>query len=83
VNNIFIRPAHREDFENISRLIAAQNKNPETHCIQSDTGEEYQGIQRELTQLDSSSAICFVAAFQDDRLIGALGSELDEELGRG
>jgi len=83
LNDIFIRPARREDFESISRLIAAQNKNPHTHCIQSDTGEEYQDIHREMTHLDSSSAICFVAAFQDDHLIGALGSELDEELGRG
>jgi GNAT superfamily N-acetyltransferase len=83
VNNIFIRQARREDFEIIARLIADQNKNPETHCIQSDTGEEYQGIHREMTHLDLSSAICFVVAFQDAQLIGVLGSELDEELGRG
>jgi ribosomal protein S18 acetylase RimI-like enzyme len=83
VSNNIIRLACREDFEIISRLIANQSKQPETHCIQSDTGEEYQSIQRELVQLDLSSALCFVAAFQDDQLIGALGSELDEELGRG
>lgn len=83
MNNSFIKQAHREDFEVISRLIAEQNKNPETHCIHSDTGEEVQGIQREMTHLDMDSEICFVVAFQDNQLIGALGSELDEELGRG
>lgn len=83
MNNISIKQAHREDFDSISRLIADQNKNPQTHCIQSDTGEDYQAILREMTHLDLSSAICFVVAFQDDRLIGVLGCELDEELGRG
>lgn len=83
MNNISIRRAHREDFEAISKLIAEQNKNPEMHCIHSDTGEDYQSIQREMIHLDLDSAICFVAAFQDGQLIGALGSELDEELGRG
>jgi ribosomal protein S18 acetylase RimI-like enzyme len=83
VNNISIRPAHREDFEIISRLIADQNKQPATHCIQSDTSEDFQGVQRELTDLDSSSALRFVVALQADCLIGAVGCELDEELGRG
>lgn len=83
MNNFLVRSVQREDFESISSLIAEQNKNPETHCIQSDTGERAQDVQRELIQLDSDSALCCVAAFQDDHLIGALGSELDEELGRG
>jgi ribosomal protein S18 acetylase RimI-like enzyme len=82
VNNISIRQANREDFDSISRLIADQNKSPQTHCIQSDTGEDDQAILREMTHLDSSSASCFVVACQDDRLIGVLGCELDEELGR-
>ncbi|MBI5565153.1 MAG: GNAT family N-acetyltransferase [Chloroflexi bacterium] len=83
MNDIVIKPAHREDFEIISKLIADQNKMPATHCIQSDTSEDDQGIQRELAGLDLSSALRFVVALQADRLIGALGCELDEELGRG
>jgi ribosomal protein S18 acetylase RimI-like enzyme len=83
VNNVIIRQAKAEDFETISKLIADQNKNPETHCIQSDTGNDYQSIQNEITRLDLDSGICFMAAFQGDQLIGALGCELDEELGRG
>ena len=83
MNDIVIRPAYREDFEIISKLIADQNKLPATHCIQSETSEDYQGIQREMTGLDLSSALRLAVAFQTDRLIGALGCELDEELGRG
>jgi ribosomal protein S18 acetylase RimI-like enzyme len=83
MNNLSIRPARKEDFEIVSKLIADQNKNPETHCIQSDTGVDYQSIQNEIIRLDLDSGICFMVAFQDDQLIGTLGCELDEELGRG
>ncbi len=64
-------------------MIADQNKNPETHCIQSDTGNDYQSIQNEITRLDLDSASCYMVAFQDSQLIGTLGCELDKELGRG
>jgi len=83
VNNTAIRQAHKDDFEIISKLIAFQNKSPKTHCIQSDTGDSYQNIHSEIARLDLSSEICFVMAFQDDQLIGVLGSELGKELGRG
>lgn len=81
--NNTIKQATKEDFEIISKLIADQNKNPETHCIQSDTGDNYQNIQNEIVRLDSNSGICFVMASQNDKLIGTLGCELDEDLGRG
>jgi GNAT superfamily N-acetyltransferase len=83
MSNIAIRPARKEDFLIISKVIADQNKNPETHCIQSDTGNDYQSIQNEIIRLDLDSGICFMVAFQDNQLIGTLGCELDEELGRG
>jgi hypothetical protein len=83
MNNLSVRPARDEDFEMIAKVIADQNKNPATHCIQSDTGSDYQSIQNEITRLASDAGICFVMAFQNDQLRGILGCELDEELGRG
>jgi len=83
MHNISIRAAKAEDFETISKLIADQNKNPETHCIQSDTGNNYQSIQNEIIRLASEAGICFIMAFHNGELIGTLGCELDQELGRG
>jgi ribosomal protein S18 acetylase RimI-like enzyme len=83
VSNIAVKSANKEDFEIISKLVADQNKNPETHCIQSDTGDDYQSILNEMDRLDLNSGIRFVIALQNSRLIGTLGCELDEELGRG
>jgi ribosomal protein S18 acetylase RimI-like enzyme len=78
---ITIRQAQTEDFENIAKLIVDQNRNPKTHCIQSDTGSDYQSVQNEIVRLDSG--VRFVSAFQNDQFVGTLGCELDEELGRG
>ncbi len=83
MNDISIRQARRKDFDDISMLIARQNLNPRTHCIQSDTGKDHQAVLREMNQLDMDSALCCAAAFREDNLIGVLGCELDEPLGRG
>jgi len=58
LNNITIKQAGTEDFETISKLIADQNKNPGTHCIQSDTGNDYQSIQNEIVRLVSDVGFC-------------------------
>ncbi|MBN1427445.1 MAG: GNAT family N-acetyltransferase [Anaerolineae bacterium] len=83
MNDITIKQANAEDFETISKLIADQNKNPDTHCIQSDTGNSYQSIHNEMVRLDSDAGICFVMAFQNGEMIGTMGCELDQDLGRG
>jgi ribosomal protein S18 acetylase RimI-like enzyme len=83
VNNILLRQAETEDFETLSKLIAAQNQSPNTHCIQSDTGKDYRSIQAEMIRLAAEAGICFILAFQNGELAGALGCELDQELGRG
>ena len=83
MTNTTIRQAKAEDFETIAKLIAEQNKNPATHCIQSDTGDTYQSIQNEMLRLAAEAGICCMAAFQNGELAGTLGCELDQELGRG
>jgi len=83
MRDISIQTAKAEDFETISKLIADQNKNPETHCIQSDTGDTYQSVQSEIIRLAAEAGICFMTASQNGELIGTLGCELDQELGRG
>ena len=83
MKNIEIRKAQNAEFDVIARLIVDQNKNPATHCIQSDTGADYDGVRQEISNLAARSEVCFVAAFQANQLVGTLGCELDEEMGRG
>ncbi|MHB8136476.1 MAG: GNAT family N-acetyltransferase [Anaerolineaceae bacterium] len=83
MEQLVVRCAQKADFEAISKIIALQNQKPETHCIHSDTGEDAQIILGELIRLDAEGEICFFTASMDGRLMGVMGYELDEELGRG
>lgn len=83
MDSITIKKASAADFAAIAQVIADQNKHPEKHCIQSDTGPDARSIQNELARLDATGSICFVLALQNGTMVGVLGCELDEELGRG
>lgn len=83
MNPFIIQKASAANFEAISNLILNQNKNPETHCINSETGNDAHSILSEMIRLDSDSGICFMLALQTGEMMGALGCELDEEMGRG
>lgn len=83
MDKINIRKAQKADFEAISTLIAAQNLTPETHCIHSETGEDAQSMSNEMTRLDTEGGICFVMSSAEGQVTGAMGCELDVELGRG
>ncbi|MBE7386208.1 MAG: GNAT family N-acetyltransferase [Leptolyngbya sp. SIO1E4] len=83
MSDIIIKKAQKDDFEMIARLISEQNKDPRTHCIQSDTGKGYEEISQEMACLELDTEICFTIAVEGDRCLGVFGCELDEESGRG
>lgn len=78
---IEIGHAQREHFPGIARLIAEQNRMPECQCIHS--GEGYEGILKTMYKWDDVAEIAFATAIQDGLLVGVLGSEFDQDLGRG
>lgn len=80
---VFFRKAHRIDFQGIVRLIAKENEIPERQCIHSSIGDSPESILREMLKWDEIGEVSFVIALQDGRLVGVMGSEFDEELGRG
>jgi GNAT superfamily N-acetyltransferase len=81
MNTIEIIKARREDFPAIARLMAGQNGIAEFQCIHS--GEGYESILQTMVKWDEISEICFAIAVQNGHLVGVLGCEFDEELGRG
>jgi len=83
MNELALRLAEERDLAALAALIAGQNRNPETQCIHSETGESEQAVYEEIASLHGNGELCFVLAHDADRLVGALGSELDEEMGRG
>lgn len=83
MNRYAVRKACQTDFEVISNIIAAKNRNPETHCIHSDAGGGEQSILNEIIRLDANAEICFVVSLIDNQITGVMGCEIDQELGRG
>jgi GNAT superfamily N-acetyltransferase len=77
---IDIRKAGRADFSSIASLIARQNRRPELQCIHS--GEGYESILQTMIKWAAASEFCFAIAHQDGQLVGGLGCEFDESLGR-
>ena len=82
MNAINYRPAQATDLESIAQMIVEQNRHPDTHCIHSDNAEDAPGTLREMQRLHAEGGLRFVVATGGDQLLGALGCELDEELGR-
>jgi ribosomal protein S18 acetylase RimI-like enzyme len=81
MSTLKVRDACGEDYAEIAKLIAEQNQKPETQCIHS--GEGYDAILQTILKWDQASEICFAIALQDGQLTGVVGSEFDEDLGRG
>ena len=81
MKTVEIRSAHRCDFPRIAKLIARQNRTPESQCIIS--GDSYESILQTMAKWDEASEICFAIALRDGQLLGVLGSEFDQELARG
>jgi ribosomal protein S18 acetylase RimI-like enzyme len=79
--SIEIREAGRANFPAIARLISRQNQAPDLQCIHS--GEGYASILQTMIKWAEASEFCFAIALQDSQLVGALGCEFDESLGRG
>jgi hypothetical protein len=82
-NGLALRRAQESDLAALSRLIAGQNQDPATQCIHSETGGPEQALCEEMAGLHRGGELLFVLACEGDRLVGALGSEVDEGAGRG
>jgi len=82
-DELTLRRAEESDLAALSAFIAEQNGIPATQCIHSETGESQQAVYEEMASLYRGGELCFVLAHEGDRLVGALGSEVDETAGRG
>ena len=78
-----VRIATEADLPALAGLIAAANRDPATQCLHSETGGSEQAVYREMASLHAAGELCAVLAAEGGRLVGALGSEVDEGAGRG
>jgi ribosomal protein S18 acetylase RimI-like enzyme len=78
-----IREAFPGDYPAIAAIIAEQIQRPETHCIQTSSTDDPSAIAEEMAELYAKDELRFVLAEQDGQVIGLIGCEYDESVGRG
>lgn len=81
--SIIFRVAQREDYRELSGWLVKISQAPEQHCLHTWSGQSAEELKRQLLSYLDDSELCYILAFRDGQLMGAMGSEYDEELARG
>ena len=82
MEGIRFRVAQRNDYREIAEWLVGVSQLPEHHCLHTWWGQSAEGLEQELVSYWDDSELCYVIALRDDRLVGAMGSEYDEDLKR-
>jgi ribosomal protein S18 acetylase RimI-like enzyme len=77
------RIAQRDDLRELADWLVQLSQVPEQHCLHTWSGQTPADLHRQLLEYWDASELRYVLARRDGQLVGAMGSELDEELGRG
>ena len=83
MDSLILRVARRDDYQELASWIAQICRAPDQHCLHTWSGESADVLHSKLVGYLDASELCYVLALQTDRIVGAMGSEYDEELGRG
>jgi hypothetical protein len=83
MENLTFRVAERDDYPQLAEWLVQMSQAPEQHCLHTWSGQSAHGLERQLLSYWEDSELCYVVALRDGQLVGAIGSEYDEELERG
>jgi len=78
-----MRVAQRDDYRDLAEWLVQVSQVPAQHCLHTWSGQSAEELQQQLQGYWDDSELCYVVALRDGRLLGAMGSEFDEELQRG
>ena len=83
MRGFYLRPAGQADFQELARWLVEVSQLPEQHCLHTWSGQSADTLYHMLSRYWDDGELAYVVALQDDRLVGAVGGEYDQELGRG
>lgn len=75
--------AQRDDYERLAAWLVQVSQMPGQQCLHTWSGQSVEELREQLQSYWDDSELCYVMALQDGNLVGAMGSEYDEGLGRG
>jgi ribosomal protein S18 acetylase RimI-like enzyme len=74
--------AARDEYGELAPWLVHMSQVPEQHCLHTWSGQSAQALQGQLLAYWDDAELCYVTARRDGVLVGAMGSEYDEGLGR-
>jgi GNAT superfamily N-acetyltransferase len=74
------RVAQREDFQPLAPWLVATGQAPHQHCLHTWSGQDAEALRDQFLAYWEASELCYVLAWQAGQLVGAMGSEFDEDL---
>ena len=80
---IAFQVAQREDLRELAQWLVQVSQVPEQHCLHTWSGQSAAELEQQWQGYWADAELCTIVARRDGRLVGAMGSEYDEELGRG
>jgi GNAT superfamily N-acetyltransferase/RimJ/RimL family protein N-acetyltransferase len=83
MKDIIFRVAQEDDYRELVEWLVQVSQAPEQHCLHTWSGQSADVLWQQLLSYWGESELCYVMALQNGQLVGAMGSEYDEELERG
>lgn len=83
MENITFGVAQRDDYRGLAEWLVRVSQAPEKQCLHTWSGQSATGLHEKLLSYLYGSELCYIIALKGGQLVGAMGSEYDEGLGRG
>jgi ribosomal protein S18 acetylase RimI-like enzyme len=83
MKDIVLQVAQRADYHKLAPWLVEMSQAPAQHCVHTWVNGSADELAQQLLGYLDDGELCYVIAMQDGRIVGAMGSEYDEELGRG
>jgi GNAT superfamily N-acetyltransferase len=83
MEDVIFQVAQRDDYRELAGWLVQMSQAPEQHCLHTWSGQSADGLRQQLLSYWDESELCYIMALRAGQLVGAMGSEYDEGLGRG
>jgi ribosomal protein S18 acetylase RimI-like enzyme len=82
MNKIIFQEAGAQDFKQLAEWLVMMSQKPEQHCLHTWADQSAEGLAEQLINYRHDEELCYLMAFRDAEIVGAIGSEYDRSLRR-
>jgi ribosomal protein S18 acetylase RimI-like enzyme len=82
MQKIIYKAAGTQDFKQLSEWLVRLSQKPEQHCLHTWADQSAEGLAEQLLIYWHDQELCYLMAFRDAEIVGAIGGEYDRSLRR-